>query len=192
MLGFCGLADSAWKFQQIIELLEGVRDIARGRMFEPQGLVYFKVLYGKSPGVAGAKLRMQFEALSKRQAEGEAPDCDEEQIALIAAVNQELDLYGQRQALFAAEHEDDPIRQDADLLLPGEELDEIIRYETPLEDQIERKLRQFYARRREPVILRQELAPKSLTKQEIELSSGKASARSYPGRMSNSRAVSQS
>jgi hypothetical protein len=31
-------------------------------------------------------------------------------------------------------------------------MDNVIRYETHLEDQIERKLRQFYARRREPVL----------------------------------------
>ena len=36
----------------------------------------------------------------------------------------------------------------------SQELDELIRYETHLEDQIERKLRQFYARRREPVLRR--------------------------------------
>ena len=39
------------------------------------------------------------------------------------------------------------------LLLPSQELGEIIRYETHLEDQVERKLRQFYARRREPVLV---------------------------------------
>jgi hypothetical protein len=35
--------------------------------------------------------------------------------------------------------------------------DGVIRYETHLEDQIERKLRQFYARRREPVLRQAEI-----------------------------------
>ena len=38
-------------------------------------------------------------------------------------------------------------------------MDQVIRYETHLEDQIERKLRQFYARRREPVLRRAETLP---------------------------------
>jgi hypothetical protein len=44
-------------------------------------------------------------------------------------------------------------------MLPTEELDGLIRYETHLEDQIERKLRQFYARRREPVLHRADTLP---------------------------------
>jgi hypothetical protein len=72
---------------------------------------------------------------------------------LTDGVDQEIENYEQKQALYAAEHlEDDPVREDADLLLPSQELDGVIRYETHLEDQIERKLRQFYARRREPVL----------------------------------------
>ena len=50
------------------------------------------------------------------------------------------------------------------MLLPSQELDEIIRYETHLEDQIERKLRQFYARRREPVLRRAETLPAAARK----------------------------
>jgi hypothetical protein len=182
MLGFCSLPDSAWKFQRVIELLEGARDLGRGRMFEPEGMIYFDLLYGKSPGTAGAMLRGRFEALSKRQAENGVPDRDEQQIALIAAVNQEIDHYQARQALLEAEHrDDDPIRLDADLLLAGPELDEIIRYETHLEDQIERKLRQFYARRREPAIQRQEsMAVSPVESAEIVLAGTPASTQSRP------------
>ncbi len=182
LLGYCGLPDSTWKFQQIMNLLEAVRDLGRGRMFEPENIIYFDVLYGKSPGHAGAIIRQKFEALSKRQAKGGVPDRDDEQIELIAAANQELDHYGQRQALFAAEHrDDDPVRKDADLLLPAEELDEIIRYETHLEDQIERKLRQFYARRRESVIRHEESMPASSVKAGgIELSRGNVATAGTP------------
>ena len=50
---------------------------------------------------------------------------------------------------------------DAEFLLPSQELDAVIRYETHLEDQIERKLRQFYARRREASIIPTDAPPQA-------------------------------
>lgn len=160
VVGFTGLPDSPWKFQQVIQFLHQLRDLLRAGDFEKDGVVYFDMLYGKSPGALGATLRGRFEALSKRQAEGKFQEGDDDQIGLIESVNQEISNYEQKQALYAAEHaENDPVREDADLLLPSQELDEVIRYETHLEDQIERKLRQFYARRREPGLRRAETLP---------------------------------
>jgi len=160
LVGFTGLPDSPWKFQQVIQILRQLRDLVRVGDYEQDGVVYFDLLYGKKPGAVGATLRGRFEGLSKRDAEKKVPEGDHEQIALIAGVDQEIENYEQKQALYAAEHrEDDPVRQDADLLLPSEELDDVIRYETHLEDQIERKLRQFYARRREPVLRRTDTLP---------------------------------
>jgi hypothetical protein len=160
LVGFTGLPDSPWKLQQVIQMLRQLRDLVRVGDFEKDGVVYFDLLYGKKPGAVGAMLRGRFGGLTKRAAEGEVPEGDHEQIALIAGVNQEIENYEQKQALYGAEHrEDDPVRQDADLLLRSEELDDVIRYETHLEDQIERKLRQFYARRREPVLRRAETLP---------------------------------
>jgi hypothetical protein len=73
--------------------------------------------------------------------------------AILDELDKEISDYEQLEALYVAEHlAEDPLQQDAELLLPGPQLDEVIRYETHLEDQIERKLRQFYARRREPVL----------------------------------------
>ncbi len=162
LVGFTGLPDSPWKFSQVIQFLHQLRDLVRVGEFEKDGVVYFDVLYGKKPGAVGGTLRGRFEGLCKRHAEKKVPEGDHEQRALIAAVDQEIENYEQKQALYAAEHrEDDPVREDADLLLPGQELDEIIRYETHLEDQIERKLRQFYARRREPVLRRAETLPRA-------------------------------
>jgi len=157
LVGFTGLPDSPWKFQQVIQFLHQLRDLVRVGDFEKDGVVYFDVLYGKKPGAVGATLRGQFEGLSKRHAEEKVPEGDHEQVALTDGVDQEIENYERKQALYAAEHrEDDPVREDADLLLPSQELDEVVRYETHLEDQIERKLRQFYARRREPVLRRAE------------------------------------
>jgi hypothetical protein len=157
LVGFTGLPDSPWKFQQVIQMLRQLRDLVRVGDFEKDGVVYFDLLYGKKPGALGATLRGQFEGLLKRQAEKKVPEGDHEQVALTDGVDQEIENYERKQALYAAEHrEDDPVREDADLLLPSQELDDLIRYETHLEDQIERKLRQFYARRREPVLRRAE------------------------------------
>ena len=66
----------------------------------------------------------------------------------------------------------DPVPQDADLLLPREEMDGIIRYESHLEDKLERKMRQFYARRREPVA-----QPASDLPEEVEGAPAEESAR---------------
>jgi hypothetical protein len=160
LVGFSGLPDSPWKFQQVIQMLRQLRDLVRVGDFEKDGLVYFDLLYGKKPGAVGAMLRGRFEGLSKRGAESKVPEGDHEQRLLTDGVDQEIENYEQKQALYAAEHlEDDPVRQDADLLLPSQELDEVIRYETHLEDQIERKLRQFYARRREPVLRQADALP---------------------------------
>ena len=123
--------------------------------------VVFSLLYGEAPGPEGTLLRVHFESVAKEYQGGHPEAAHDERESLLADLNQEIENYEQKQALYAAEHrEDDPVRADADLLLPSQELNEIIRYETHLEDQIERKLRQFYARRREPVLRREEtLAP---------------------------------
>ncbi|MDR3675389.1 MAG: hypothetical protein P4N24_07855, partial [Acidobacteriota bacterium] len=91
--------------------------------------------------------------------------------------DREIENYQQRQALYTAEHkEDDPVRDDADLLLPSQEMGDVIRYETHLEDQIERKLRQFYARRREPVLHQTEPLPAAMEEAEaVELACQTAS-----------------
>jgi len=162
LVGFTGLPESPWKFQQVIQMLRQLRDLVRVGEYQKDGVVYFDLLYGKKPGALGATLRGRFEGLCTRQAEKNVPEGDHEQRALCSEVDQEIENYEQKLALYAAEHrEDDPVREDADLLLPSQELDEIIRYETHLEDQIERKLRQFYARRREPVLRQTEALPAS-------------------------------
>ena len=55
------------------------------------------------------------------------------------------------------------IRQDAERLRPGGEIEGISPYKTRMEDQIERKLRQSYARGREAMLLAKE-APASVAK----------------------------
>jgi len=51
------------------------------------------------------------------------------------------------------------IRLEAELMLSGEQLDAVISCENHLEKQIDRKLRQFYGRRREPVLRQGDALP---------------------------------
>jgi len=152
MCGFTGIPDSVMKFQQVIAILTQLRDIARIEDLDDDVTMYFSLLYGRAIGPRGAVLKAQFESMKKYK-EGHPEAGLEVRKSLVAELSQEIERYEQLQSLYAAEHlEADPLQEDAELLLPHQELDEIIRYETHLEDQIERKLRQFYARRREPVL----------------------------------------
>ncbi len=158
--GFTGIPDSAMKFQQVIACLTQLRDVARGEQFDEDSPSYFSLLYGESPGPYAAILRARFERVAKKYKEGHPEAAAEERESLIADLSREIANFEELQGLYATEClEADPLQVDAELLLPTPEMDQVIRYETHLEDQIERKLRQFYARRREPVLRRAETLP---------------------------------
>ncbi len=160
MVGLTGVPDSPWKFQQIQETLVQLRDVIHAQMFNEDALACFHMLYGKEPGARGLMFKNLFQMVCKRFRDGNINEDDADQFELIKIVNQEIDDYQKAQALYEADHkESDPVREDAELLLPRENLDSVIRYETHLEDQIERKLRQFYARRREGVLPREQSLP---------------------------------
>ena len=164
MVGFTGIPDSAIKFRQVIVYLKQLCDVVRAEMFEGDSDQYFAILYGESLGLQGMLLKAHFQKVAKNYREKGDKATREARIALLADLNQELANYEQLQALYAAEHlEADPVQEDAEMLLPTRELDDIIRYETHLEDLIERRLRQFYARRRES-----ELHPAEATSPEAE------------------------
>jgi len=160
LCGFTGIPDSMMKFQQVIATLAQLRNILRVEMFDEDVSMYFSLLYGKALGPHAAVLKARFESVAKNYAEGHPEAAFEKRKSLIADLDKEIEDYEQLQALYTAEHlEADPIQEDAELLLPSQELDQIIRYETHLESQIERKLRQFYARRREPMLRRADSLP---------------------------------
>jgi hypothetical protein len=158
--GLTGIPDSPFKFQQVISILTQLRDTVRDKAFDEDSTMYFSLLYGKAPGAEAALLRSHFESAAKKCSQGDSEDAEEEREALFAELSEEIADWEQLQALYVEEYlEADPLTEDSELLLPSQELDEIIRYETHLEDQIERKLRQLYARRREPVLRRAETLP---------------------------------
>jgi hypothetical protein len=90
LVGFTGLPDSPWKFQQVLMYLRQLRNLVRLGMFEEDGGAYFLALYGKEPGATGAILRGQFDALSKRLAEGKFCEGEDGQRSLIADVQREI------------------------------------------------------------------------------------------------------
>jgi hypothetical protein len=160
VLGFTGIPDSAMKFQQVIEFLNQLRDMVGAEMFDQDASQYFSILYGRTPGPQATVLKARFETVAKKYREGRNEAVEAERQSLLAELSKEIENYEELQALYAAEYLNaDPLQEDAELLLPRQELDDVIRYETHLEDQIERELRQFYARRREPVLRPTEVLP---------------------------------
>jgi hypothetical protein len=149
-VGFAGTDDSAEKFRQVLDILRALREIVAGKQFQQDAAPYFSLLYGEAPGPDAALLQSHFESVAEKYRQGHPEGAAKQRKSLLAELDREIGNWEQLRALHAAEHlSADQVQHDAELLLPSQELDEIIRYETHLEDQIERKLRQFYARRRE-------------------------------------------
>jgi hypothetical protein len=152
LLGFTGITDCTLKFEQVIRYLTELRDLIQAQMFDQDISPYMTMLYGKTPGPQATLLKAQFDTVASYYKAGHLEAAAGGQEALIADLNKEIARQEQLQATYRAEHVDvDPVQQDAVMLLPDREMEGIIRYESHIEDQIERKLRQFYARRRESI-----------------------------------------
>jgi len=148
--GYCSLPDSLEKFENILTVLGQARQALKEPEPDPNVLAYFGYLYGQRGGMLHSRLKSRFENMMKSQAEGKFGVVELDREALLAMVDKEIAKFEQLLNLYRAEHlEENPARQDAELLLLTGDMDKVIRYETHLEDQVERKLRQFYARRRE-------------------------------------------
>ena len=153
LLGFTGIPDSTLKFRHVREYFHDLRDVVKAEMFDQNVGDCIALLYGSALGSEGTLLKARFETLAAHYRAGHRETVEEGRKILLADLSKEIENYEQLQALYAAEHlEADAVQHNAELLLPSQELDAIIRYETHLEDQVERKLRQFYARRREAVL----------------------------------------
>ena len=149
--GYCSLRDSLEKFEHILTVLRQAREGLEEPEPDPNILAYFDYLYGQTPGPLHSRLKSRFESMVKSHAEGKFGSVEFDREGLLAVVDKEIAKFKQLLKLYRAEHlERNAPREDAELLLPAAEMDKVIRYETHLEDQVERKLRQFYARRREP------------------------------------------
>ena len=148
------------KFENILTVLGQMRGGLEEPEPDPNLPAYFDYLYGQTPGPLHSRLKSRLEGMVKSHADGDHGLVELDREALLAAVDKEISKFKQLLQLYRAEYlEENAPRQDAELLLPTGEMNKVIRYETHLEDQIERKLRQFYARRREPNLPEAEALP---------------------------------
>jgi hypothetical protein len=152
--GLVGASDSPEKYLQILELLRSLRVGVEREGFTPQGLEVLQTVYGSSPGVAGVGLISQYKAQlesleSEAQTEGE-----EERNAARQSYQESLDREIEAFAVHARALQlvkNMPLPQavkDSQLIPAEEEMEKILRYETALERQFERKLQQLIAWRR--------------------------------------------
>lgn len=153
LAGYSGLPDSSEKFDLVLQTLRYLREAVECARFDQTDLACFDLLYGKSPGLQGVVLKTSFERLLQPQETLGPSSPEKNKQSFLTDLAKEIATYEQLQSLYTEEQiEASDSQRAAELLPPAEELDKIVRYEAHLENQIERKLRQFYARRREPML----------------------------------------
>jgi hypothetical protein len=153
LAGYSGLPDSSEKFALLLQTLRYLREAVERAGFDKTDLACFDLLYGKSAGLQGALLKKSFERLLQPQETSDPDSPERNKQSFLTDLAKEIATYEQLQELYTEEQiEASDFQRAAELLPPAEELDKIVRYEAHLENQIERKLRQFYARRREPML----------------------------------------
>jgi hypothetical protein len=153
--GLAGASDSPEKYLQILELLQSLRVGVEREGFTPQGLEVLTTVYGSSPGVTGAGLILRYKAqLERPKCEAQTEGEEERSAARESfqdSLSREIEAFAVRaRALQLAK--DMPLPQavkDSQLIPAEEDMERILRYETALERQFERKLQQLVAWRRE-------------------------------------------
>lgn len=153
--GLAGASDSPEKYLQILELLQSLRVGVEREGFTPQGLEVLTTVYGSSPGVTGAGLILRYKAQLERpkceaQTEGEE-ERGAARESFQESLSREIEAFAVRaRALELAKNMPLPQAVKDSQLIPAEEdMERILRYETALERQFERKLQQLVAWRRE-------------------------------------------
>lgn len=166
--GLAGVSDSSEKYLQILELLQSLVESVEREGFTPQGLEVLKTVYGSSPGVTGAGLVSQYKAqLESLKCEGQTEGEEERKAArerIQKSLNREIEAFVLHARAFQlAKNMPLPQSVKDSQLIPAEaDMERILRYETALERQFERKLQQLVAWRRakeEP--FRQAVAPEA-------------------------------
>jgi hypothetical protein len=170
MAGYSGLSDSPEKFRMILSALQCLRDAVVEDRMDESAWNWFGIIYGKAPGLIAASIEIEFKCLQELPEEADAETREWAKQALIVRLEDELNNWKQLMEIYREEELGlTASRSDADLLPPADDLDKIIRYEAHLEDQIERKLKQFYGRRRESVCREEEVSMPALNQRPAEL-----------------------
>ncbi len=141
ILGLSGLQDSAFKFSQVLEQLKALRWGVLDYGFEERGMEVLGVVYGPTPGLAGALLMKSYEQCRKAQETEDAARQASARESFLKDLDAEIACFERLAELKQALDVDlaGPMA-DAQLLLSEEDLDKILRYEAALEGRFERKL----------------------------------------------------
>jgi hypothetical protein len=153
--GLAGVSESKAKYVQILELLLSVKAKMEKEGFSPQGFELLQTVYGdSSPGVTGTGLLLQYKAELDAQKPGADSRDDYEKGAARARFLEALDrdiraFSSHLKAMLLAPTT--PLPEpllDSLLLLPQDELDKIMRYETHLERQFQLLLQRLMSWRK--------------------------------------------
>jgi hypothetical protein len=160
LTGHAGMADSVEKFEMLTRTFRMLLQAVEGGHMDGVDTEWIDIVYGKLPGLAGARLKVELQRFLDFPEDGDTEKREVAKDDLVFHLRSELGNWNQLATIFMDEQLGMAVgRSEADLLPPADELDKIIRYESHLERQIERKLRQFYVRRRELVCPEPELLP---------------------------------
>ena len=152
--GLAGASDCPEKYLQILELLQSLRVGVERERFTPQGLEVLTTVYGSSPGVTGAGLILRYKAqLESLKCEAQTEGEEERRAARESfqeSLSREIEAFAlHARALQLAKSMPLPqSMKDCELIPAQEDMERILRYETALERQFERKLQQLVAWRR--------------------------------------------
>jgi hypothetical protein len=147
-VGLASLPDSAAKFSFILQCLRAARRTVEIEGFGEAGLKRLEAVYGPDPGLAGAALLASYhESQKPAPATGSPPPAEESgtrRTEFLALLDAEISSFEKLQDLHRASGEEltAALRETA-TLLPSEDLNRIMRYETVLDRQYDSLLKQL-------------------------------------------------
>jgi hypothetical protein len=146
--GLVSLPDSDEKFSLILQCLRGARQAVESEGFEEQGWKRLEAVYGPNPGLAGAALLTNYRECQKPGSDPETSpaggDQNNQKQSFLARLDAEISCFEQLQELhqLAADRVAEA-QLDALTILPGPELDRIVRYEAFLDRQFDHLLKRY-------------------------------------------------
>ena len=149
-VGLIGQDDCPGKYYEILGELKTVRALVQREGFVAKGLEVLHAVYGETPALNGMVLQYYFLTYQKEQEGGDGALQERNRGWFVERLNPEIESF-ERLAQLNQERDErltEPMK-DAQLLLGQQDLEKIMRYEAALERQLERKLQQLVAWRRE-------------------------------------------
>jgi len=148
--GLSATPESRLKYSRVLELLRDLRAMAESEDLQDSGLEILQTVYGEDPGQVGAALENLYESCQEEDDTEDAATQPENRRLFLEKLDEEIRCFSRLAELHeASEVQLAESMQDALLLPDREDLDLILRYETAVERQFERKLQQLVAWRSE-------------------------------------------